>query len=497
MRSYDREASGGPHAAPRALKQDREDDDQVQRLLADRASGRDSTHGSRDAPAVMHLQRTAGNAAVASLLEAPAGRPASAFVALQRIPLATAGEDVLESQTYLLPDLQVPNRVLQGPAVRADMRALPRLGRSATAKRKALDNMVEMLKMVAEHNGPEAAKTAAGIKSAAKRLSGGRRRSLKAAIDRYKATKPRLRGLMKDIEGARAGVVESTMTLESKNIAQERLKTGRDKDKAVEDLKGWEDKRKSAIQVLEGFVDFATLVIDPEKGITAALDKAKGLVGNTIQDFAFGGTYAEQIRAAGDKVRGLTEKVKGLEDRQALAEIEAAAAGLRRAQATLEAKLEELIASVYEAETAQLDLQKELGGLGKSGQAASEALDEGTAVLETADEAALKSKALRDFLLSIRSGARKLVDDSNMYRELLEGGQGTLSGTVEGTPQEQRAWARDVLVQNVRRAGEWTAWLAKEETELDKIDAFMRAGSYRTGYERGIEASLAQVRKSI
>jgi hypothetical protein len=156
-----------------------------------------------------------------------------------------------------------------------------------------------------------------------------------------------------------------------------------------------------------------------------------------------------------------------------------------------------LPAVVYEAETAQLDLQSELGGMGKSGQAASAALDEGTAVLEAAEEAALKSRSVRGALLSVRGGARKLVDDSTRYRELLEAGRGTLSNTVEGTPTEQRAWARDVLVENVRLAGRWTTWVQGQEAELDKIDDFIRQGSYRTGYETGIETSLGDVRKSI
>jgi hypothetical protein len=534
MRRYDSKTSARPHTAPRGVDQDRENDDQVQRLLADRESGRDSGHRPHDAHAVLHLQRTAGNAAVTSLFEEPpvdalvrpgggeafhgwaqadtraeavrglsarhlAGEAATQrSVALQRNPPETVDEDALDPETYLLPDLQVPNFVLQGPAVRRDMKAMPRLGRIARAKRKPLDGLVEMLRMAAEANGPQAAKTVAGIRSAAKRLSGGRRRSLKGAIDRYRATKPRLRSLMGEIEAARAGVIESMKILESKNLAQDRLKTGRDKDKAAEELKKWEDKRQSAIHILEGFADFATMVIDPEKGITTALDKAKGLVGNYIKDLAFGGTYAEQIKTAREKVQALTEKIRGLEDQQALTEIEAAAAGLQRAQGTLQSRFELLTALVYEAETAQLDLQKELGGMGKSGQAASEALDEGTAVMEAAEEAAQKSKSLRDSLLSVRTGARRLVDDSNRYRELLEAGRGTLSRTVgEGTPREQRAWARDVLVQNVRRAGEWTAWERREETELDMLEAFIRKGSYRTGYEIGIETSLGQVRKSI
>ncbi|HEX6676331.1 MAG TPA: hypothetical protein VF486_15055 [Actinomycetes bacterium] len=477
MRTYDSGTSGRPRSAPRAVDRDREDDHQVQRLLSERESG--------DVRAVIHLQRTAGNTAVTRRL-----------VALQRAPQATIDESAVD-QTYLVPDLQFPNFVLQGPAVRADMRALPRLGRAATEKRKPVDGLVEMLRMAAQANGPQAAKTVAGIGSAAKRLSGGRRRSLKAAIDHYNGAKPNLRSLMKDIEGARQGVVEGMKVLESKGIAQERLKTGREKDKAVEDLKGWEEKRASAIHVLETFVDFATTVIEPEKGITTALDKAQGLVGNYIKDLAFGGTYAEQIKNARDKVQELAVKIQGLEDRQALADIEAAAAGLARAQSTLESKFELLTRYVYDAETAQLDLQKELGGMGKSGQAASAALDEGTAVLEAAEEARLKSKDLRGALLSVRGGARKLVDDSNRYRELLETGRGTLSNTVEGAPTEQRAWARDVLVQNVRLAGRWTSWAQGQETELDKIDDFIQKGSYRTGYQEGIETSLGKVRKSI
>jgi hypothetical protein len=477
MRTYDSGTSGRPRRAPRAVDRDREDDHQVQRLLSEREPG--------DVRAVIQLQRTAGNTAVTRRL-----------VALQRAPQATVDMSAPD-QTYLVPDLQVPNFVLQGPAVRADMRALPRLGRTATEQRKPLDGLVEMLRMAAQANGPQAARTVAGIRKAAKHLSSGRRRSLKGAIDRYKATKPRLRNLMSEIEAARKGVIEHTQGLESKIIAQERLKTGREKDKAVEDLKAWEEKRKDAIHVLETFVDFATTVIEPEKGITTALDKAKGLIGNTIQDFAFGGTYAEQIKKAGDKVKELTAKVQGLEDRQAVADIEAATAGLGRAQATLQSKFDLLPAVVYEAETAQLDLQSELGGMGKSGQAASAALDEGTAVLEAAEEAALKSRSVRGALLSVRGGARKLVDDSTRYRELLEAGRGTLSNTVEGTPTEQRAWARDVLVENVRLAGRWTTWVQGQEAELDKIDDFIRQGSYRTGYETGIETSLGDVRKSI
>jgi hypothetical protein len=477
MRTHDRETSGRPRTVPRAIDQERENDRQVQRLLSERESG--------DVRAVIHLQRTAGNTAVTRRL-----------VALQRAPQATVDESALD-QTYLVPDLQFPNFVLQGPAVRADMRALPRLGRTATEKRKPVDGLVEMLRMAAQANGPQAAKTVAGIGKAAKRLSGGRRRSLKGAIDRYRATKPRLRSLMSEIEAARAGVVESTKLLESKSIAQDRLKTGREKDKAVEDLKSWEEKRKDAIHVLETFVDFATTVIEPEKGIMTALDKAQGLVGNYIKDLAFGGTYAEQIKNAGDKVKELTAKVQGLEDRQAVADIEAAAAGLQRTQATLQSKFDLLPGVVSEAETAQSDLQTELGGMGKSGQAASAALDEGTAVLAVAEEAALKSKDLRGALLSVRVGANKLVDDSNRYRELLETGRGTLSNTVEGTPEQQRAWARDVLVGNVRLAGQSTSWAQGEEAEVDKIDEFIRKGSYRTGYETGIETSLGKVREAI
>ncbi len=45
--------------------------------------------------------------------------------------------------------------------------------------------------------------------------------------------------------------------------------------------------------------------------------------------------------------------------------------------------------------------------------------------------------------------------------------------------------------------GGWETWLQREQADLDKIDAFIRKGSYRTGYEGGIETSLGQVRKSI
>ena len=148
------------------------------------------------------------------------------------------------------------------------------------------------------------------------------------------------------------------------------LVKNREKAKAETDLADVQEKRKDAIEKMTMFLDFATMLADPAKGWTSALDKATGMIGGSLKDMVFAGTMAAEIAAAKEKGAALTRSVLGLEDSIALTAISAAAARPEAEQVKLQAMLETLVSSVVKAEAAQHDLHDAMAGLGAKGAAA-------------------------------------------------------------------------------------------------------------------------------
>jgi chromosome segregation ATPase len=429
---------------------------------------------------VLALQRSVGNAAVQKLLRSTVQRAP----AIQRRPGA---EQAQKEHGYVsVPDLRIGALVL-GPALRSRISSVVKQGGQARTKRDELDGLVEHLKMAAEANGPAAAKSVASIYPKAKRLHGEGRDSLEGAIDKYNSAKPHLRALMSRVEGARSRITESTKTLEAEVLGKELIGTRREKEDQEGKLKELEDNRASANAVLTGFINFAKILSDPAQGWSTALSTATSMVGSYIQDLALGGTYAQQIAAVRDKIERLTQSIKGLEDAQALAKIASAAAKLAAAQHDLAAALSELQGAVRAAEAAQDDLQEELRKLGKPGTQAANALDEGTTVVEISNEAIAKSLDQQGALEVLKEDIEYTFRHALRYREMLDGNESNLKGN-------ERAWARDAAIENVRAAESWKRWVETELAHLGQAQKFLTGRSYLAGYEKGAEEALQDIR---
>jgi len=247
---------------------------------------------------------------------------------------------------------------------------------------------------------------------------------------------------------------------------------------------------------MKGFVDFA---IEGGKGFVEGgpvgagkniLKKAVSLGGDLLQDYAFGGSFGEQIQAAQAKVSALTARVEQLSDQVDVARVGEATAKLASAQKRLEAQFQGLESKVYEAETAQLDMEDLLKRLGPKGAQAAELLSIGTAVNEMASEAIQQAVAYGDVIDGIRQRARHAAKTFNHIREELDAGLGGLSGA-------DRQTAREIAVQNVRASYTYEKWVDGEQKWLAETQNFLKAGRYRTSYEAGAEQGLRTIRPRV
>jgi chromosome segregation ATPase len=217
-----------------------------------------------------------------------------------------------------------------------------------------------------------------------------------------------------------------------------------------------------------------------------ALDTTIGLVRSQLEDAAFAGTYADQIEAAQERVARIAQKIEQLDDAIVVKDIEGAAAGLGSAQDSLQSGMEDLVSVSRSAEKVQHTLERRLGGLGKSGRAASGALKEGSVVIEHANEANAKSTALARSLEQLEPLAARVAKEANDYRVQLDGGSSDLDG-------DQLARVRDSAVAAVRNAWAWAEWVDGEKGHLQEVRDYLAGGSYRKAYEEGVEGELNKI----
>jgi exonuclease VII small subunit len=432
---------------------------------------------------ILALQRSVGNTAVQKLLRAPA-QPTNA---IQRAPDTQTNEQAQTSQGYVhIPDLRI-GAVHLGPALRSKMNAVGKQAGVTRTTRSELSGLVEYLKMAADVSGPADVQAISAVDASARKLTGAKRVSLETSIDRFRTSKNALKTIMIDVEAARKDIVDSSKTLESRVISKKKIDTQREKEKQEANLQDLEAKRDSANKILQGFIDFSGMLINPAQGWSKALVSAAALVGNHIQDMALGGTYAQQIAAVRAKISDLTQSIKGIEDAQALVEIEAATAKLQSAQLKLEARLNALAGAINETEVAQDDLQRELRKFGKRGAGAADALTAGSNVIEIGSEAITKSLEQQHALEVLKGLIADTLDQTEYYIRTLEHGNSNL--TVQ-----ERSWARDAAIQNMRAARSWDSWVNAELQHLSEEQKFLQARSYQTSYTDGIDQALEDIR---
>jgi len=435
--------------------------------------------------AVLALQRSAGNRAVASTLQRrTAGAPAS----VQR------EEGTPDWEHGLLTDLHQGGRVL-GPAVRSAAARMPKLAATYTAGKTELENMLDFLKMHENRStgpsmGDQAVAAVAATGSVAKKRPAAAKKELKAQIDAYNTTKPDLRSAIRMITAQQAEVRSAAQNLTTEGQRQQLLLKNREKDKAEADLAAVKQKRADAIEKMTMFLDFAGMLADPAKGWKSALDKATGMLGGTLKELVFADTMAGEIAAAQQKVDSLKQSVLALEDSIAVSAIQSAASKLEAEQTKLAAMLDGLVGTVYRAATAQQDLHQALTSLGGKGTAAAAALDEGSTVLDMGNDATRKLPAVRGLLDDTDGGARRWAEQAEQYLGALEQGAGTLDAN-------QRAWARDAVIAHRRQAEQWTTWARTERSKLDSDEGYLANGTFRERYTKGIEDALTGVRSKL
>jgi hypothetical protein len=446
-------------------------------------------------PAVLlDLQRSAGNAVVGQLMRS--ARPNAATV--QRQP---AGPAAVEAPRMdLIPDLRLGSQFF-GPGVRADVRRFKaQIGavRKLQAQHGALIDRLKWEESVG--GGAAAAKAVGGIGAEVDRLGTADRLKLAGRIDAFDTKRTAVRVTTTNIKSANSAVQESLKKLESATLSQSITTAKHDKVDAEKNLQDLKDKQDSTLKILNQFLDFSSMLIDPKKGWGAVLSTAKGMAKEWAKDEAFSGIDATAIAAATNKIAVLTGKIRTLEDQKAMADVAAAALNLQSAQRTLEGLLEQLRLDVRSAESSQHDLDLQLRRSGRAGRAAAEAINDTTNVIQVAADATARSQALGSALRQLDSRSARLADGARKYREALASGLGTLSeATGGGTPAQQRAWARDALDGLIAPTKSWDAWTANQLVSLGADDEYVKNGAYRTGYvgEGGIEDSLHGVRKTM
>jgi chromosome segregation ATPase len=432
---------------------------------------------------IFALQRSIGNTAVQKLLRAPA-QPTNA---IQRAPDTQTNEQAQTSQGYVtIPDLRV-GAVHLGPALRSRMIEVGQKAQAARTTRSELSGLVEYLKMAADVSGSADVQAISAVDSSARKLTGAKRASFEASIDRFRISKNVLKTMMIDVEAARKDIVESTKTLELKVLGKKKIDTQREKEKQESNLQDLEAKRDSANKILKGFIDFSGMLINPAAGWSKALVSAAAMVGNHIQDITLGGTYAQQIAAVRAKINDLTQSIKSIEDAQALVEIEAATAKLQSAQLKLESRLNALAGAVNETEVAQDDLQRELRKLGKRGGGAADALTAGSNVIEIGNEAITKSLSQQQSLEALKARIAETSKQIEYYIRMLEHENSNL--TVQ-----ERSLAREAAIQNIRAARSWDSWVTAELKHLAEEQKFLQSRSYQTSYTDGIDQALEDMR---
>jgi hypothetical protein len=201
---------------------------------------------------IFALQRSIGNTAVQKLLRAPA-QPTNA---IQRAPDTQTNEQAQTSQGYVtIPDLRV-GAVHLGPALRSRMIEVGQKAQAARTTRSELSGLVEYLKMAADVSGSADVQAISAVDSSARKLTGAKRASFEASIDRFRISKNVLKTMMIDVEAARKDIVESTKTLELKVLGKKKIDTQREKEKQESNLQDLEAKRDSANKILKGFNRF-------------------------------------------------------------------------------------------------------------------------------------------------------------------------------------------------------------------------------------------------
>ena len=435
--------------------------------------------------AVLALQRSAGNRAVASTLQR---RTADGSAPVQR------EESTPDWEHGLLTDLHQGARVL-GPAVRSAAARMPKLAATYTSGKTELENMLDFLKMHEDRStgasmGDQAVAAVAATGSVARKQPAAAKKEVKTQIDAYNTKKPELRSAIRMITAQQAQVRSAAENLTTENLRGQLQDKRREETTAEASLAEVKQKRTDAIEKMTMFLDFAGMLADPSKGWKSALDKATGMLGGSLKELVFADTMAGEIAAAQRKVESLKREVLALEDAAKLSAIQSAASRLEAEQTKLAAMLDGLVSTVYQAQTAQQDLHQALTSLGGKGAAAAAALDEGSTVLDMGNDATRKLPSVRGVLDDTDGAAKNWADQAAQYLAALEQGAGTLDAN-------QRAWARDAVIAHRRQAEQWTTWVKTERSKLDADEAYLTKGSFRERYTKGIEDALTGVRSKL
>jgi hypothetical protein len=425
------------------------------------------------------------------LLPLDARQTPTSVLALQRTVGNTAARLVIQRSLdagYKRPaDLRV-GAMLLGPDLREDMGWIERQAQEVEAKRPVLDGEMESLHIAADVNGPAAAKEVGALRPAVAGLGGARKEAVKQAIDHYVSVQPQLRATMLRVDAQRKIIVEKIEDLRAAVAHKKGQETKREEGKAQKELDELNEKKNKTNEMIGTFIDFAKILANPEEGVSKALSKATGMVGSMIQDFALGNTYGEQIAAAEYRLSQLKQQIDDLQDEEAVAKVAAAMAGIDAARLEFSALLENLGGTTNEAEIAQEDLKKLLGGLGKAGKAADEAIDEGGAIVQTGNEAAELSHDLADRLDGMNDRIRRVDEGIDRYEEMIQ---------VKALPADEYMDDHESIVTDRRAGSGWAEYVKRERDHLSEVDAFLAKGAYRQPYQKGIEAELTNVRRGL
>lgn len=444
--------------------------------------------------AIVALQQSAGNAAVGRLVTS--ARPNAMTV--QRQPATAAPAEA--PRMDLIPDLKLGSQFF-GPGIRENVgafRAQIRAVRKLQGQHGALIDRLKLDEGVG--GGAAAAAAVGGIGAEVDKLSTANRLKLAGRIDAFDEKRTAVRVTSKKIEAANSTIQSRFKALESATTNQSITTAKHDKVDAEKTLQDLKDKQDSTLKILDKFLDFTSMLIDPKKGLGAVVSAAKGMAKQWAKDEALSGIDAAAIAAAANKVAALTSRIRTLEDHKAMADVAAAALSLQSAQQELEGLLEQLQLDVRSAESSQHDLDRQLRTSGNSGWAAAEAIADTNNIIQVASDATARSQALKAAFHRLNSRSARLADGAQRYRDALATGLGTLSGTAdEGTPAQQRTWARDALVGLINLTKTWDTWTASQLVSLGKDDEYVKNGGYQKGYvgEGGIEDALHGVRKTM
>lgn len=451
-----------------------------------------------DAHTILHLQHTAGNAAVQRSIQArdAVAVPTSAGVRRDSLVIQRNGPTTTEPRVQ---EVNLRPRDIVFVSLPPGGGFMTGTGRNTRAAQlielvlEAHDMAMETKEILGflgwtEHQA--AARDLEAIEAAtpmiAKASRGTKGKGLRESVEAYTQANPKLAAQVESLTAARKEVEAATLGVDRALTDQKLTAAGRAAEAATGELAAHtakvEKTKKWANKVFEGVVD---LVFDPKK----VMDVVKGLVKFAGSELIVGplveGAYGAKTQELREKVKAAKLRVQSLQDERDTLAVEQAIKSLEAAQATYRAEWNSLVAATREAEAEYATLVEKLEGMGSKGEGAAGALDARALAAQQGADGLEKILQYQALLARVSKGATDLeVSYENYYG--MASSPGGKHYVADDVRREQLAL---IAFSNAEKAGKIARWAASESATSNDVKSYLSSGSYLRSYDK-IDSAL-------